>query len=83
MELPSVDNQGLIIALLTAISGILVRIAAALLKREREMGAITSSLNSLSEKIDELKKDLDGIALFVGTPRAIATNNLKKEDKTK
>lgn len=60
MELPNLDQQDAIIAMLTTIGGLILRAGI--------------KLGKILTKIERLEKDVDSIALFVGTPRAIATN---------
>lgn len=60
MELSSLGQQDAIMALLITIGGLVLRAGI--------------KLGKILTKIERLEKDVDSIALFVGTPRAIATN---------
>ena len=80
MELPTVD-QGALITVLGVIGTALAAIGRALYKLLEhflekaktegvEQGKVMAKLDHLEADVTELKKDLKGIALFVGTPRA-------------
>lgn len=66
MQITDTDIK-IIIGLLTGILGFMF-------KRERETGSILKSLETL-------KEDVDGIALIIGTPRALGKK--AKEDAKK
>lgn len=68
MELPSTEVQNLISLIAGAIFGYIV-------KREKRILKLESVVN-------ELKKDIKGVALFIGTPRALA-EQMALENKLK
>lgn len=92
MELPSADQQTTLLSLLGVIGTGLLAIARALSKilnhflekAEKEgeaKGKILAKLDSMEAEIKDLKVDLDAIALFVETPRALARKNALEKKK--
>lgn len=80
MEIPNIEN-GALIAVLGVIGTALMKIAKGLSKmlsayidakklEAIEQGKLLARLESVQKDVDELKKDLKGVAQFVGTPRS-------------
>lgn len=80
MEMPSIDQGALITVLgiigtaLAAIARGLSKLLAHFLEKAKnegiEQGKVLAQLSALQADVDELQKDIKGIASFVGTPRA-------------
>jgi len=92
MELPSVDTQTTMYSLLGIIGAGLMAIARGLFKllnhfldkaktEGEDRGKILAKLDNLDSDIKELKVDLDSIALFVETPRALARKHALEKQK--
>lgn len=76
MTLPSVEAQNLLWMFGGAVFGYIV-------KREVRIKNLELTQTDILEKLVELKRDVDGIALFIGTPRAIAMKQKQDEQKGK
>ncbi|MBL7544307.1 MAG: hypothetical protein JNL11_10840 [Bdellovibrionaceae bacterium] len=90
MDLPSPDQQTTMYGLLGFIGTGLMAIARALykfldayidkIKKEaKQAGVVEAKIDNFALDLKDLKTDIDAIALFVGTPRAIATKKSKEQ----
>lgn len=68
MELPNLDQQDAIVSLLITIGGLILRAGV--------------KIGKILKTVERLEKDVDGIAEFVGTPRAIATKKARELKET-
>jgi len=64
MQMPNLEQQDAMMIILVTIGGIVLRAGM--------------KIGKILTKIERLEKDVDAIALFVGTPRAIATSTKKQ-----
>lgn len=63
---------------ITAISGLLGMIVGFLFKRERQLASIEAKQDTIDKKLNTIIADVDALALFVGTPRAVANQKIKE-----
>lgn len=66
----SIDMAQLSINGLCTIAGI---VFGYVLKREIRIATLEIQFKNIDDKLSKILKDIDSIALFVGTPRALAT----------
>ncbi|CAB4152469.1 hypothetical protein UFOVP610_13 [uncultured Caudovirales phage] len=76
MELPSAELQTFIKFTIGIFSGFAGIVIGYFIKKEKRILKIEAMLDSLS-------KDIDGIALFIGTPRALGKQKLQQSNEDK
>lgn len=92
MEVPGADQQTALYGLLGFIGTGLMGIARALFKLLNHFlekskadglkeGILINKVDNLIKTVDQLKYDVDGIALYAKTPRAIANRQNKTQEK--